>query len=616
MKSMLTRLTLRQFPGVLFFATVIAFSLCFSLSTQAATLTWDNSGTTPATPTDGSSSLWNTTATVWSNGSTDAAWVNANNDTAVFGNSNGTAGTVNLGTAITAGGITFNAATSGNYTIAGGSGPFTLTLGGATPTITANVAATISAAIAGSAGLTKAGTGLLTLSGANTYTNGTVISSGTLSVNVNGNLGSSALTADKNLTIMNGATFQWTGGASGFNRNFILGSGTSTMLVDTGATSLFGGTISFTGAGARTLVLDGATIGGQLGGLLADNGGEVTSLTKNGTGLWILNGANTYTGDTRINAGTLVVGTTVGAKLPTTSTVRVNTGATLRIDNTSAQTIGNLQDGAGGGGIVSMNVSGTTALTIQSGSFSGVLKDQAAGTKVLALNKTTSGTLTLSGNNTYTGGTTVSAGALIVNGTTASSAFTVNGTGTLGGSGKVGTLDIKSGGTVSPGNSPGTLSAGVTTFESGGKFTLQMNNDGGIGSAGTNWDKLAITGSLDLTGLTSGAPFILTLQTLDGTNAPNPLGTFDNTQNHTWAGFVTTTTGITNPGGVFNKNLFSIDTTGFKNTLNGSFSVAQNGNNLDLIYTAVPEPSTYAMALGGFGVLLGLQRMRRRSHRM
>ncbi|MFA7344272.1 MAG: autotransporter-associated beta strand repeat-containing protein [Terrimicrobiaceae bacterium] len=583
----------------LFWMAAVAAAFILAPFSQAASLTWDNSGTNPTAPTDGFSSLWDTTAAVWSNAATDAAWVNANNDIAAFGSNNGAAGTVNLGSAITAGGITFNAATSGNYTIAGGTGPFTLTLAGATPTITTNVNAAISAVIAGSAGLTKSGAGLLTLSGSNTYTGGTVISAGTLSADVNANLGSSSSATDKNLTILNGGTFQWTGGASGFNRTFVLGAGTATIQVDTGDSLLANVTPSYTGSGARELVLTGTAGGtGTLGGLLADGTGGATSLTKNGAGLWTLNGANTYTGDTTINAGTLTVGTTVGAKIPTASTVRVNTGATLRIDNTSGQTIGNLQDGSGGGGTVAMNVTGTTALTVQSGSFSGVLKDQNAGTKVLALTKNTGGTLTLSGtNNTYTGGTIVSAGTLLINNASGNAlgtgAVVVN-TGTLGGVGftsanitigdGTGTADA----TIAPGNSStGTFTTtGSLTMLSDADFKFELNSGTlAADKVVANGVTLNSSATFSFTDLGSGTITLgTTFTVIDNTSGSAITGAFSNLAN----------------GSQFTSGA---------NTFQASYT---GGTGNDLVLTAVvPEPSTLGLLSLGFTALWWRARHRR-----
>jgi autotransporter-associated beta strand protein len=76
-----------------------------------------------------------------------------------------------------------------------------------------------------------------------------------------------------------------------------------------------------------------------------------------------------------------------------------------------------------------------------------------------ALTKTGVGTLTLTGTNTYSGATTINAGKLLLNGVlVANGAVTVASGGTLGGSGIIsGATIVQSGGTLSPGNSPGTL---------------------------------------------------------------------------------------------------------------------------------------------------------------
>jgi autotransporter-associated beta strand protein len=105
----------------------------------------------------------------------------------------------------------------------------------------------------------------------------------------------------------------------------------------------------------------------------------------------------------------------------------------------------------------------------------------------------------LTGNNTYSGTTTVSAGTLLINGTqsgngvaTVAAGATLGGTGTYGGA-------ITNNGIIAPGASVGTLS--VT-----GNVTMADNSHFAVELSGTNADKLAITGDLDLSG-TGTTPF-------------------------------------------------------------------------------------------------------------
>jgi uncharacterized protein with beta-barrel porin domain len=85
------------------------------------------------------------------------------------------------------------------------------------------------------------------------------------------------------------------------------------------------------------------------------------------------------------------------------------------------------------------------------------------------------GTLTLAGASTYSGPTNVNAGILNVNGSLASTVF-VNSGATLMGTGTIGGLNVGSGGTFAPGNSPGTMTvAGNLAFQSGALYLVQVN---------------------------------------------------------------------------------------------------------------------------------------------
>lgn len=586
------RCSLRGLFGLAAFA-----AAALTPSLHADTLTWDSGGASPGNPLDGSGT-WNTSSLLWSNGVSDIAWTNSISNIAVFGNNNGAAGTVTLGEAITAGGLTFDAPGSGAYTVAGS----TLTLGGSAM-ITANASATISSVIAGSAGLTKAGGATLTLSGTNTYTGGTVISGGTLVAGVNANLGDSSSGANRNLTMLNGAAFQWTGTSSGFNRNWILGAGTSTIQVAGTSALLSNGTISFTGSGPRTLVLSTTSSAtSTLGGAITDGAGGATSVTKSGSGIWSLTSTgNTYSGDTIVNSGTLSSGATNAISV--NSTVRVNSGATLRFD-AGTQTIANLQDGSSGGGTLSMNIAGTTALTVQSGSFSGVLKDQSAGTKVFALSKTSSGTLILTGTaSTYTGGTTVSGGTLLINNASGNAlgtgAVVVN-TGALGGTGftaanvTIGNASGTQDATISPG-SGGTgvfTTTGSLSLLSDAVFAFELN--GATGSVAA--DRIVANG----VAVDSGATFSFTLLGgLSGLQVNDEFKIIDNTG----AGNITGQFSNLIAGGTYDAG------GGLTFTVGGSSGVY--GNDLVLTVATVPEPSTWGLLAAGMTVLVVLRHRRR-----
>jgi fibronectin-binding autotransporter adhesin len=158
---------------------------------SASTYIWDPSGTGGS---DGSGN-WDLSSSNWFSGALpDAVWPpSATTTVAQLGS--GTAGTFTVtlnDVGIVTNGIIFNSGST--YTLAQ-NGTDSLTLGGTTPTITVNAAsANISAVLTGTAGMTMAGTGTLTLSGSNSYTGNTVVPSGTLQVNSGGTLGATSTT--------------------------------------------------------------------------------------------------------------------------------------------------------------------------------------------------------------------------------------------------------------------------------------------------------------------------------------------------------------------------------------------------------------------------------------
>src|SRR5690606_16989054 len=150
---------------------------------------------------------------------------------------------------------------------------------------------------------------------------------------------------------------------------------------------------------------------------------------------------------------------------------------------------------SGVGGTVDL---GTATLTVDQDADT-LYAGQITGTG--GLHKSGAGTLALTGASTYTGTTEISGGVLRVDGSLAS-AVTVHAGALLAGKGTVGGL-VVNGGTVSPGNSIGTLKvAGEVDFSGGGIFEVEVDAAG-------NSDRIEATGKALLDGgkvLVLGAP--------------------------------------------------------------------------------------------------------------
>ncbi|MBB3212033.1 outer membrane autotransporter protein [Herbaspirillum sp. Sphag1AN] len=123
------------------------------------------------------------------------------------------------------------------------------------------------------------------------------------------------------------------------------------------------------------------------------------TLTKNGAGTLILSAANTYTGATEINAGTLQAG--IANAFADSSAVNVAPDATLDLNNFN-QTANNLT----GAGNVTLGTATLIANNTADTNFAGIISGTGG------LTKTGTNTLTLSGNSSAVGNVNVTGGTL------------------------------------------------------------------------------------------------------------------------------------------------------------------------------------------------------------
>ncbi|MHB1768980.1 MAG: beta strand repeat-containing protein, partial [Phycisphaerae bacterium] len=327
---------------------VAAFALVTGGGAHAATLTWDSSGTSPVSPVDGPGT-WSTSATNWSNGTTDSAWNNSADSgaTASFGSyALGTSGTytVTLGSNITAGGLVSNATyKSTGYNIVG-SGSYGLTLTGPSVSISSPLALSANTTFQQGLNLTApSGTQKITLSGTNTNTIGTTVGNGAYlnvfpnSANLVAALGTGPV------AVSSGGTLVFNGGGNIPNAITSVGGGAYTPDIG-GAVRFYGNNVVYNDNGALAvpdsgygiqLAVAGSGSTVNLNGVISDVSGQsgnrndliissVAGVNRNPANNQTIhinfNAAETYTYDTQLESyGTSTVYTLNGGAntLPT-----------------------------------------------------------------------------------------------------------------------------------------------------------------------------------------------------------------------------------------------------------------------------------------------------------
>ncbi|VTR93771.1 Uncharacterized protein OS=Skermanella stibiiresistens SB22 GN=N825_07995 PE=4 SV=1: Autotrns_rpt: Autotrns_rpt: Autotrns_rpt: Autotrns_rpt: VCBS [Gemmata massiliana] len=392
-------------------------------------------------------------------------------------------------------------------------------------------------------GISKSGAGVLALAGANTYAGATAVTVGAIQVE-----GDTALGATSGATtVSSGASVFFDGSNLSVAEGFTIsgtGYGTSGALASLNGAVTISGNVNLAAnsqigaAGSATLTING----------VIDDGGSTFNLTvlQGATGRTVLGGANTFDGNLVVNSGYLrathggALGDTATATTVTfddTATLELSGGIALPATKSLTLTL----NGANGGSASKIiNVAGSNTIsgtllfagneqiTVATGTsltISGAISQSGGNRNLLTAG---SGVLTLSGTNSYTGGTFVNGGRLVVDGSigTSSGAFVANGA-TIGGSGTVPAATVNSGGTLAPGGSPGIISTGALSLNSGSIFSVELNGT----TVGTQYDQANVTGAVSLGGTLSvtlgftpalGSTFVITAN--DGTDAVT--GTF------------------------------------------------------------------------------------------
>ena len=599
------------------------------------------------------------------NGNLGSAFNNAADSSVTF---SGTGEAVAVSGNVQAGGLVFN---SGGFSL--NSGNVNLGLG----SIAANAGTTtINSVLEGANGLAKTGTGTLILNGANMFTGDVTLSEGTLQIGSDAALGDAA----NNLNL--GGTLKTTTSVSlGAGRD-LAGTGTldianGTTLTVNGATSTSGltlantGTLAFNNAasnpGNLTTTFNSGTarVTGNLnlgaadkvvnvaGGGALEIAGTVslatatgTELTKEGAGTLILSGSGSTisrvqigrTGATPTAGGILRVAdsASLGAQemyfnygtLEAAANLSTSVGVSLG-GRTGAETVIGGSGGAGdvtfGGAARFFGATGTSGEfllkvnnnTTLAGGISG-----AAGTRTgLTLGGT--GTLNITGNSAaFTDRIITSDTVKLVVNSTLGSAVNVGSGSLLGGSGSVGALTLSTGATLTPGNSPGLLTAASATFQSGSNLNWEIFN--AVGTAGVEWDLLSVTGDLNISALSSGS-MNLVLKSLSA--LPDTVGALagfnSNDTFYSWtfarAASITGSTGALTAGldvtSLFtindtNFNSGNLPTSGWKVTTGTETVGATTYQTLNL--QAVPEPSSHVLMILGAAGLVGIRSLRRK----
>ncbi|EIW7616996.1 autotransporter outer membrane beta-barrel domain-containing protein [Salmonella enterica subsp. enterica serovar Kintambo] len=380
--------------------------------------------------------------------------------------------------------------------------------------------------ISGSGQVVKSGDDVLTLSGANSYSGGTLISDGTLVASNVEALGTGDITDNAVLELNTGGDFDNAISGSGQ----VVKSGDETLTLSgsntyTGGTTISGGTLVASNVDALGTgdVTDNATLelntGGTFDNVISGSG----QVVKSGDKTLTLSGANYYTGGTTINDGTLVASNVeaLGSGDVTNDAVlELNTGGDFT-NNISGSgqvvksgddvlTLSGANSYSGGTTISGGTLVATSVEALGSGDVTdnAVLELNTGGTFDNVISgsgqvvKSGDDALTLSGANTYTGGTTISGGTLVASNVEALGSGNIDNYASLqlNASGQFVTANLTTHDNAITAIGAGSaLRANTLTQEANSTLAVHLtdSNSGAIVTA----DRANLGGTLDITGI-------------------------------------------------------------------------------------------------------------------
>lgn len=474
----------------------------------------------------------------------------------------------------------------------------------------------------GAVGLNKTGNGTLILTGSNSYSGATVVSGGALTIALSGlgfNYYSSVITNNAAVTFsptsnaamyFNSAlsgtgnfTVDGPGGGNIYENRVVLKGnatasdntgqidvinsgklwleGSNTVVAPSTVINLIGSTTSLTlhdgsireiGAlnGSGTVSRNSGTVVLSIGTGNSDSlfSGKITGalpITKVGNGRLTLTGANTFTGDLKVNNGAVQIGGADGTISYLALTIGNNStsGKLILGDTSNAKNIKVSNLNSSGSGTANAIVAGgyatASTLTVDGttyGNFSGILGGTGTNENNFNLVKTGIGTLTINGANTFTGKVSVNGGILGINNQTVTSlaapaSFTAD-------------QITMNGGALSN----MTEASGLTAFNNGWNSTLAANIGITLGASGGTF-RLGYSKTMTINGVITGSGQLVKAD--NGTLTLGAANTFNGTTTFSTGGGIIK---LTNSDAL---KFSSVNTTNGSLTLNSLTGVSLGG---------------------------------------